>query len=292
VALHLAILAAGARGHRKRHGNARPQRRLRPVRRNYRAELAYRAGLLQLVARCRELVVEEIKHLQPHWPRRHEGDSLLATDGIPASVVEAVKRAAARLGNLDEWTKRVVGIVVAANRDSVDDRLAREIRRTIGVDVNAILRSNGPLLQSMRKATNENIALIKSIPEKYFERVKETITAGWVEGVRWEDLVKKIQEDGGVTESRAKLIARDQTSKMNAAFNQERQQQVGVEQYEWSTSQDERVRPSHADMDGKICEWANPPLVDDERVHPGEAINCRCVAIPVVDMETEQEQAA
>jgi uncharacterized protein with gpF-like domain len=45
------------------------------------------------------------------------------------------------------------------------------------------------------------------------------------------------------------------------------------------------VRESHADMEGQMCDWDDPPEVDGEKVHPGEAINCRCVAIPVVDME-------
>jgi SPP1 gp7 family putative phage head morphogenesis protein len=72
---------------------------------------------------------------------------------------------------------------------------------------------------------------------------------------------------------------------MNSAFNQERQQQVGIERFEWSTSQDERVRESHAELDGKTFSWNDLPVVDDEEASPGTPICCRCVAIPVVDME-------
>jgi len=119
--------------------------------------------------------------------------------------------------------------------------------------------------------------------------VTETVTGGWVEGMRWESLVEQIQHDGDVTENRAKLIARDQTAKINSAFNQERQQQVGIEKYEWQTSGDERVRESHAEVDGKIFEWgeAGPVAgsVNGEPCHPGEDIQCRCVAVPVVNME-------
>ena len=278
MALHLAILAAGARGHRKRHGNSRAQRRLRPVRPNFRAELRYRAGLLQLVARCRELADGALKSIEAHWPRPTTGDSIQVIDAIPASLAEEIKRAAAKLGNLDAWAKRLVGISVEANRDSVDTRLAQVIREAIGVDVAGLLRANGPLLQSMRVATADNIALIKSIPEQYFDRVTETVTGGWVEGMRWESLVEQIQHDGDVTENRAKLIARDQTAKINSAFNQERQQQVGIEKYEWQTSGDERVRESHAEVDGKIFEWgeAGPVAgsVNGEPCHPGEDIQC------------------
>jgi SPP1 gp7 family putative phage head morphogenesis protein len=290
--LHISILAASARGHRKRHGNARPQRRLRSILRNHRAELNYRAALLQLVRRCQGIVNANLDQLRVVWAQRPTiGDGVRVGDNVPSSAIRDVLAGKAKLGNLDTWSKRMVGLAVEANRDSVDKRLAGAIRDAIGVDVSHILRSNGGLLQSMQKATKENVALIKTIPEKYFDRVTETVTNGWSSGMRWETLVEQIQRDGDITENRAKLIARDQTAKMNSAFNQERQQQVGIEKYEWSTSEDERVRDSHADMDGEECSWDKPPMVDGEAVHPGEAINCRCVAIPVVDMDALEFQA-
>jgi SPP1 gp7 family putative phage head morphogenesis protein len=317
MALHLAILAAGARGHRKRHANSRAQRRLRPVRPNFRAELRYRAGLLQLVARCRELADGALKSIEAHWPRPTAGDAIQVIDAIPASLAEEIKRAAAKLGNLDAWAKRLVGISVEANRDSVYTRLARVIREAIGVDVTRLLEGDHRLRATMRAATDANIALIKSIPPTYFDRVLETVSSGWTQGMRWESLVEQIQHDGDVTENRAKVIARDQTAKMNSAFNRERQQQVGIEKYEWQTSGDERVRGNpagkypdaesdHWDLDGKVFRWDEPGpckgTISGEPCHPGEDIEDRCVAIPYVDMESleldlgmaeqEQEQAA
>lgn len=291
MGLHIALIAAAARGHRKRHGNARPQRRIRPILRNHRSELVYRAAILQLVARCREIVESSLHELKVYWPRPAAGDGVRAADSVNTPTSQFIRKAKHKLGNLDIWSKRMVGMAVERNRENVDDRLSREIERAIGVDVSHILTANGHLLKSMTEATRENIALIKTIPEKYFGRVEETITSGWSQGLRWESMVEQIQKDGDVTEERAKLIARDQTSKMNAAINEERQKQVGIERYEWSTSQDERVRDSHADMEGKVCSWDDPPDVDGEKVHPGEAINCRCTAIPIVDMDEVADEA-
>ena len=274
MGLHLAILAAANRGHRKRHGNSRSMKRLRPVRPNHKAELRYRAGLLQLVARCRSVVGESLHALQSHWPRPTSADGQRVGDAIPYSVDSFIRTAKAKLGNLDQWTKRMVGLAVEANRDSVDDRLTVAIKNAIGVDVGHLLHANGPLLSAMKDATTDNIALITSIPEKYFGRVEQTLTDGWTSGLRWESMVDQIADDGRITENRAKLIARDQTAKMNSAFNQERQQQVGIEKYEWSTSEDERVRDSHAELDGQIFSWDDPPIVDGEKVNPGEAIQC------------------
>lgn len=289
MGLHFAIQARAARDHRKRRAKSR-LRRLRPIVPNAKAELAYKAALLSIVRKCRSLAERALNGAKASWPAPAQDGIVRARDAGLGDVISPIKRAAGKLGNLDKWAKRMVGLAVEANRDNVDRRLADEIRRTIGVDVLAIFRSDAGLLRAMTAATKENVALMKSIPEQYFGRVYSTITKGWVSGLRWESLVEQVQRDGDITENRAKLIARDQTSKMNAAFNRERQQQVGIERYEWSTSRDERVRESHAAMDGKTCEWANPPIVDGEPVHAGEGINCRCTALPIVDEAAVAEQ--
>lgn len=44
--------------------------------------------------------------------------------------------------------------------------------------------------------------------------------------------------------------------------------------YIWRTEEDDRVRSSHAQREGQIFAWDEPP----EGGHPGEDYNCRCVA--------------
>lgn len=53
--------------------------------------------------------------------------------------------------------------------------------------------------------------------------------------------------------------------------------------YVWRTKSDHKVRSSHAKHDGKLFAWSNPP----ETGHPGEGYNCRCVAEPYIECETE-----
>lgn len=66
-----------------------------------------------------------------------------------------------------------------------------------------------------------------------------------------------------------------------------RHEELGITHYRWSTSGDERVRDTHIENDGKIFAYDDPP---DETGHPGHDINCRCVAIPVLD-KAEIERA-
>lgn len=53
--------------------------------------------------------------------------------------------------------------------------------------------------------------------------------------------------------------------------------------YIWRTRGDCKVRSEHAERDGKVFEWNNPP----DGGHPGEAPNCRCWAEAVEDNKAE-----
>ena len=106
-----------------------------------------------------------------------------------------------------------------------------------------------------------------------------------------------------MTESRARLIARDQVSKLNGQITQGRNQALGLDLYVWSDSSDERVRESHDVMDGKVCRWDDPTVyadtVEDAQAgrwksrasiggvdqHPGQDFQCRCVSRAVIPPE-------
>lgn len=136
-------------------------------------------------------------------------------------------------------------------------------------------------------ARDASIRLVEDAARSYAAQVREVFDdPKWTQGSRWEDLRDALLERGGVSESRAELIARDQTLKLNGAINQAHQRSVGVEAYIWSTSGDERVRDSHADLDGKTFAWSAPP----EPGHPGEDFQCRCVALPIIADLAEFDQ--
>lgn len=127
---------------------------------------------------------------------------------------------------------------------------------------------------------SQNAQLITSLPDQELERVAGDIERGLQQGLRFKDVAKDIQKSFGITHRRATLIARDQTTKLNASLTKLRQQEVGVEEYIWQTSGDERVRPTHKANDGRKFRWDQPPKITG---HPGNDVNCRCVARPVLD---------
>lgn len=141
-----------------------------------------------------------------------------------------------------------------------------------------------------RQWIDENLALIKSIREDALRRIqselREAISSTLERGVQTKLLANRIRDLSGVTEKRARLIARDQVGKLNGRLTEYRQRGAGIKEYRWSTSNDSRVREAHAEREGQIFKWDKPPFDG----HPGQPINCRCVALPVIDFKNLAEQ--
>ena len=173
------------------------------------------------------------------------------------------------------------------------ERLGRQLEMFTGRQVQRVIPITRLGLRSQDAMISEwvriNVALIKSIDARYFAEVEKLIRDGFREGTTTRDIAASIRRRFAVSRSRAQLIARDQIGSLNAKITQAKQRELGVVRYIWRTSQDERVRgdpeglypdaePSHFDRDGEEFSWDEPP-VDG---HPGEPINCRCTAEPIL----------
>ena len=164
--------------------------------------------------------------------------------------------------------------------------VSTNLKNQTGIDLSTYLRNSPNIVERVNELTVSNIQLIKSIRTQYLDKVQNAVMQAMVQGSLNKDLAEQLKKLGKDAESRAMLIARDQSSKLNAALTRARHEEVGVKKYMWSTSGDERVRASHAEKDGQIFEYANPPA---DTGHPGHDVNCRCVQIPVLDTEQEKQ---
>jgi len=146
----------------------------------------------------------------------------------------------------------------------------------LGIDV----RHDGSIAPMLSHLRDWNLRLMTQAASEYSDQVAAVLSdpAAW--GLRVEELSALISERGDVAESKAMLIARDQTLKTYAGISRIRQQNAGATSYVWSTSGDDRVRDTHRANEGQTFSWAVPPA---ETGHPGEDVQCRCVAVPVID---------
>lgn len=147
--------------------------------------------------------------------------------------------------------------------------------RPLGVDIRKIPTMR-PLIDGWRK---DNVALIKNMHKEQVDKVERILDEGW--GRHPRSIAQDIEERIGVSKSRAELIARDQVLTLHAKITRHRQRAAGIDSYIWTTSQDERVREAHAELEGEEFSWDEGG--DPEEGHPGEAVNCRCVAFPVLE---------
>lgn len=185
-----------------------------------------------------------------------------------------------------------------------ETRLAmqRSLRKGLGIDTLAIF-DDPRISEALQVGSMEMSQLIVSIPGEYLGKVARAVTDNYLgrslpEG---RSLLEQIKHIGGVTENRAKLIARDQTSKLTGIINQTRQQGIGIDEYIWRTVKDERVvgRPGgiypdgnkvhgdHYHREGKKFRWDTPPPDG----HPGHPIQCRCWAEPIINPAKIAEMA-
>lgn len=149
----------------------------------------------------------------------------------------------------------------------------------------------------------EQVTLIHKADRDMRDKVWSRVTAGVQNGWLNDTIKDTLLEDmPGISERRAKLIARDQTSKLRAMLSQQCMEDAGFQTYVWSTAGDERVRPSHTVMEGKVCRWDDetvwledgawvPRSADAVHLHPGMDIQCRCIAA-VNDAELDELDAA
>lgn len=129
---------------------------------------------------------------------------------------------------------------------------------------------------------NDQVRLIKSLPQEAAQRVHDLSTRSLIEGSRASEIAGLIMATGKVTRSRANTIARTEVSRASCLFTQARAENLGSDGYIWRTSEDGDVRPSHKEMNGKFVRWDKPPTLDRLTGHAGCLPNCRCYAEPVI----------
>ena len=135
------------------------------------------------------------------------------------------------------------------------------------------------------KFAEHNVGMIKSVAAKQINEVQALVQNAITYGVHPDKLSVEIDQRFNVGKSRASLIARDQVLKFHANRVQENQTKAGVTRYIWTTSNDERVREEHGELEGQEFSWDNPPVTseDGRNNHPGEDYQCRCIPYPVIE---------
>ena len=145
---------------------------------------------------------------------------------------------------------------------------------------------NPKFADEMEEAYTKNLNLyIQGWHQEAIERMRVKMSKAFSEGRRAENLLGIIQSERKVSYNKAKFLARQETSLLTASYAEIRYKDIGINDYIWQTSMDERVRPDHKRLNGHLFRFDHPPITNTKtgaKNNPGEDYNCRCKAVPYI----------
>lgn len=251
-------------------------------------QVSYRKKMMAMVAEMdrliKKILIPELDRLNQEARNQRMDAFLPSPYRYTDDVTELMN--IIRATYAETYSEPVIQAIAAEQAQAVSGFNRRQMTRSFSNALGVELFYNEPWLETeMQGFTKTNVDLITSIPKQYLQDVEGLVQRGLKSGRSVRDIQKELtaRYKGALRNkprNRAELIARDQTMKLNGDLNHLRQTNLGIEKYTWRTSQDERVRPSHAVLDGRVFKWSDPPDVG----HPGEDFQCRCTAEPVIDI--------
>jgi hypothetical protein len=163
---------------------------------------------------------------------------------------------------------------------------ARSVSQRSDKDLQAILKKSGIAIEfqvtkGMKEAlaaiVHENVALIKSIPQQYLQKVEGATMRSILAGRDLQQLKHDIKKIYNVTDKRAELIATDQNNKATGQLTAIRYRELGIKKAIWCHSHAGKCkRPSHVANDQKEYDietgWFDPH--EKMFITPGFLIRC------------------
>jgi uncharacterized protein with gpF-like domain len=253
---------------------------LPPIRANVGLQKAYQARLDRLIDAMSKSVIYWVEAQYRRNPPE------LAEDASPArDLIDTIRKLKRRwLRQFDEGSADLARYFATASKDRTDAALKLALRKA-GISVR--MQMTPAMNDAFQAVAAENVSLIKSIPEQYFTQVEGAVMRSVAKGGDLAEMSRELHDRYGVTKRRAALISRDQNRKASAVMARARYLEIGIEQAIWVHSAGGHTqRKSHVAASVRkhvynVREgWLDPDV--GRLIQPGELINCKCSARPVI----------
>ena len=266
--------------------------KLRAVRPNVGLEVWYRKRLEREIAEMAKSVAWWVGAAY----RAQEPRIDLAADAAPADVLEKV------LASLRKrWGKRFdkLGAQIA-------DKFAARAGATTDDAIEAAMRAAGMRVKfqaskaqrdQLAGVVQQNVSLIRSIPEQYFTSVEGAVQRSVLAGRDLATLTEELKASYGVTHRRAAFISLDQNNKSTAFLTRTRQMELNLDEAQWvhsgagQPSARQHVQAGRDKVIYRVSEgWLDPAT--GKRIWPGTEPGCRCTCRSIIKLPFEIEMAA
>jgi len=256
------------------------------------AHVQYEAG--SFTGSFNSRISKELKKLGAKFSRSTASWKLPASK-VPIEILLSAQTGQTRLVKLQQDLIQVLDTQLSEmpqnleqqnfNFESTITQADSDIRKALSV-VGVEIKLTAAQKKVIKEQWEQNLKLfIKDWSDQEIIKLRGRIKNRVLSGERAKSLEKIISKSFGTSKSKARFLARQETSLLVSKLRETRYEQAGLPKYIWSTSGDVRVRPFHKRLNNTTQLWSNPPIVDEQgnRKHPGEDFNCRCVPIPVIE---------
>lgn len=160
-------------------------------------------------------------------------------------------------------------------------KVISDLRYATNVDLSTQLHA-GDVAETMEDVLARNVALVRDVSDQARGRISDIVFRGLQNRTPTREVAKQINEAVGLGRDRALRIAQDQSSKLSAALDKDRQLQLGMTSFEWRHSGKRHYRPEHLARNGKVFSWSSEVARTDP---PGFAPFCGCKAKGILELD-------
>ena len=138
------------------------------------------------------------------------------------------------------------------------------------------------------EAYSENLKLyIKDFIDEEVLTLRKEVEQNVYGGFRREKLVGILKDRYGISQRKAKFLAKQETSLLTAQFTKERYVDAGIKKFEWTRSHSKKPDEYHKTLYGKTFSFDDLPIIDEKTQQkglPGERFGCSCGMKAVVEV--------
>lgn len=253
-------------------------------------------------------ISKELRALGATWDRKNKLYKIRKED-LPYDIWNVISTSKARyeerIGKIDKKLSELVPeeiaskLHIASQFDSNLWKVEKEFHKSIK-NITVAPQLSEEQSKKIADEWQNNMRLwIKSFTEEHISELREKVKENAFQGYRRENLIKDIKSSYGVSERKAKFLARQETNLLMAKYKETKYVEAGVPEYRWgcvkmphqssaaAIYKPGEVRYSHGILEGKTFSWTDPPITTppgepQRRNNPGQDYNCRCFAIPIV----------
>lgn len=164
------------------------------------------------------------------------------------------------------------------------NQFIRGIKYISNVDLTTMMDA-GETRLTVQETLARNTALVRNVSDQVRGRISDSVFRGLQVRAPMREVAKEIAEATDLGRKRSLRIASDQTVKLAASLDRERQLQIGITEFEWRHSGKVHFRPEHLARNGKVYAWDSEVGRTDP---PGYAPFCGCKAKAYLDLDAQR----